>query len=192
MPYYEANGTMTHWHHIVPRHIGGTNDPSNLIELTVSDHADAHKWLFIEEGRPEDAIAWLTLSGQITYAEACLEAKRIGGERKARCGEVNGRFDDHRSWVDLLGEELAQIRRDEMSARQSGQGNPMYGKERADLRQRNLTNNCQKNLVSREKNRLAHLGKRFRQQTTTCTNCGKSGGVGAIKRYHNNNCKTIL
>jgi len=26
---------ITHKHHIIPKHIGGTDDPSNLIELTI-------------------------------------------------------------------------------------------------------------------------------------------------------------
>lgn len=37
-------GTMTENHHIRPKHNGGTNDPSNLIVLSVKDHIIAH-WL---------------------------------------------------------------------------------------------------------------------------------------------------
>lgn len=32
---------MKHIHHIIPRHMGGTDDPSNLIELTIQEHAEA-------------------------------------------------------------------------------------------------------------------------------------------------------
>ena len=41
---------MKHKHHIIPKHMGGTNDPSNLIELTVEEHAEAHKLLWEQYG----------------------------------------------------------------------------------------------------------------------------------------------
>jgi hypothetical protein len=34
-----SNATLKHIHHIVPKHMGGTDDPSNLVELTVAEHA---------------------------------------------------------------------------------------------------------------------------------------------------------
>ena len=42
--------------------MGGTNDPDNLVELTVEDHAIAHFVLWKMFGRREDKIAWLGLS----------------------------------------------------------------------------------------------------------------------------------
>jgi len=56
---------IKHKHHIIPRHAGGTNHPSNLIELTIEEHAEAHRILYEEYGRNEDKWAWLGLSGQI-------------------------------------------------------------------------------------------------------------------------------
>jgi hypothetical protein len=67
---------ILHKHHIVPKHAGGSDDPSNLIELTIEEHAEAHRVLFEEHGRWQDRIAWLTLSGQIDGAEAARQ-KRI-------------------------------------------------------------------------------------------------------------------
>lgn len=64
---------MKHWHHIVPKHAGGSDDPSNLILLSVEEHAEAHKKLWEQYGRWQDKIAWQTLSGQITMQEAKLE-----------------------------------------------------------------------------------------------------------------------
>ena len=61
---------ITHKHHIVPRHAGGTDDKSNLVELTVEEHADAHRKLYEQYGRQGDYIAWKALSGQISGAEA--------------------------------------------------------------------------------------------------------------------------
>lgn len=56
---------IKHKHHIIPRHAGGTDDPSNLVELTIEEHANAHKLLYEKYGRDEDRWAWLGLSGQI-------------------------------------------------------------------------------------------------------------------------------
>lgn len=56
---------IKHKHHIIPKHAGGSNDLSNLIELTIEQHAEAHRILFEQYGRNEDKLAWLGLSGQI-------------------------------------------------------------------------------------------------------------------------------
>lgn len=61
---------MTHWHHIVPRHQGGTDDPSNLVELTVEEHAEAHRVLWETYGNEYDNIAWRCLAGSIDGEEA--------------------------------------------------------------------------------------------------------------------------
>ena len=64
---------LLHKHHIIPRHIGGSNDPSNLVELTVEDHAIAHKVLYGFYSRWQDKLAWETLSGRITKEQAIRE-----------------------------------------------------------------------------------------------------------------------
>lgn len=60
---------IKHKHHIIPRHAGGTDDPSNLIQLTIEEHAEAHRILYEKYGRDEDRWAWLGLSGQIGKEE---------------------------------------------------------------------------------------------------------------------------
>jgi hypothetical protein len=45
---------MKHIHHIIPKHMGGSNDPSNLIKLTVAEHAEAHRKRFSESMK----ISW--------------------------------------------------------------------------------------------------------------------------------------
>ena len=69
--------TIYHKHHIIPRHMGGTDDPENLVEVTIEQHAELHRQLWEELGHWQDRIAWQMLSGQITTAEAAQEARRL-------------------------------------------------------------------------------------------------------------------
>ena len=54
---------LKHRHHIVPKHAGGSDDPSNLVEVTVEEHANLHLALYLEHGRWQDWIAFNMLSG---------------------------------------------------------------------------------------------------------------------------------
>jgi len=60
---------MLHKHHIIPRHAGGTDDLTNIIELTIQEHADAHRRLYEQYGRWQDKVAWQGLDGQIGKEE---------------------------------------------------------------------------------------------------------------------------
>jgi len=59
----------THQHHIVPKHMGGTDEKSNLIELTIAEHAEAHRLLYEKYNRTQDKVAWLGLAGIIPYSD---------------------------------------------------------------------------------------------------------------------------
>ena len=65
-----------HKHHIVPRHMGGTDDSKNLIKVNTALHAFLHKLLWEEHGNQYDFIAWKCLSGQITNEEANILATK--------------------------------------------------------------------------------------------------------------------
>ena len=41
---------VKHKHHIIPKHMGGNDEPSNLIELSVEEHATAHRKLYEQHG----------------------------------------------------------------------------------------------------------------------------------------------
>jgi hypothetical protein len=72
---------MIHKHHILPRHAGGGNEPSNIVELSIEEHAEAHRKLYEEHKRPEDKIAWLALSGQLTKQECVIAGLKVGREK---------------------------------------------------------------------------------------------------------------
>ena len=74
--------TIYHKHHIIPKHMGGSDDPSNLIDLTVEEHAEAHRKLFEEHGRWQDEVAWKCLSGMIGQEEAIKQILSMAGKHK--------------------------------------------------------------------------------------------------------------
>jgi len=80
------NGMKKHIHHIVPKHAGGTDDPSNLVELSVEEHAAAHLALYEKYGRWQDKVAADLLSmGETNEAwQAWSEARRKRNEGKRR------------------------------------------------------------------------------------------------------------
>jgi len=81
---------MNHNHHIIPRHMGGTNDPNNLIKLSVVDHAAAHLKLYEEYGKYEDWLAWKCLSGQGKNLDFIKERIKLGGYKQGRINRENG------------------------------------------------------------------------------------------------------
>ena len=81
------NYMLKHIHHIVPKYMEGTDDPSNLVELTVEEHAEAHRLLYEQHGNWQDRIAWLSLSGQIGKDEAIQEARGAANRGRKRTPE---------------------------------------------------------------------------------------------------------
>ena len=79
--------TIYHWHHIVPKHAGGTDDTSNLVRLTVEEHAEAHKKLYEQYGREQDRIAWLGLSKRIDKEEARILAVKASNTGRKQTEE---------------------------------------------------------------------------------------------------------
>ena len=87
--------TIYHWHHIVPKHAGGTDDPSNLVRLTIEEHAEAHKKLYEQYGREQDLWAWQGLSGQIGKDEIIYKSWRKGSQTKISCKYCSRKISEH-------------------------------------------------------------------------------------------------
>jgi hypothetical protein len=74
---------MLHKHHIIPRHMGGTDDPSNLVSLTPAEHAEAHRLLYEQHGHWQDYVAWQGLSKLDANFDAAKQAIIEGGRKGA-------------------------------------------------------------------------------------------------------------
>ena len=67
--------------------MGGSDDDNNIIELTVEEHAQAHKILFEKYGCWQDKIAWQALSGQIGKEEIIRNVQKLTHLGKKRSKE---------------------------------------------------------------------------------------------------------
>jgi len=92
---------MKHIHHIIPRHMGGSDDPSNLIELTRAEHAEAHMKLYEQFGKKEDLGAYYLLTGQTD--EAAKISSSLGGAVQGKINASNG----HMARIQKLGDVVA-------------------------------------------------------------------------------------
>ena len=93
--------------------MGGTDHPSNLVRLTIEEHAEAHRKLFEEHGRWQDEIAWKTLSGQISNAEAIKMAQKIantGDKNPTKNPEVRKKMSEAHKGKKLSEEHKQKIR----------------------------------------------------------------------------------
>jgi hypothetical protein len=79
----------THKHHIIPRYMGGIDEPENLVEVTITQHAMFHFCNYQLWGNLEDRLAWRGLSGQITPDEVALEAMILGGKKGGNKNKEN-------------------------------------------------------------------------------------------------------
>lgn len=61
--------------------MGGSDDPENLIELSIEEHAEAHRILYEKYGKVEDYWAWKGLSGQIGKEELLREINIYNGKK---------------------------------------------------------------------------------------------------------------
>ena len=88
---------MKHKHHIIPKHMGGTDEESNLVELTVEEHAEAHRKLYEEHGRWEDYLAWQGLARLMTREELVKEMLSQAGKKgsKNQLGKKRGKYKKH-------------------------------------------------------------------------------------------------
>ena len=78
---------MKHKHHIKPKHEGGTDDPENLKELTIEEHAEIHRILYEKNGKIQDFLAWRGLAGLMAKEEIVKSLLSHAGKKGGSSGK---------------------------------------------------------------------------------------------------------
>lgn len=178
--------SIYHKHHIVPRHMGGLDDPSNLIELTVEEHALAHKKLYEKYNKPEDYAAWQGLSGMMGKQQIISYMQSEATKRKNKKEVENGTHP-------FLGERNPSRRKVKNGTHHFQQnignrpGDEAQRKMVADGTHQWLTPEHADKVGKRSKSLIADKKHPF-GKLVKCPNCNKEGQLSAMKRWHFVNC----
>ena len=125
-----------HKHHVVPRHAGGTDDPSNLTcPLTIQEHAEHHRYRYEMLGEWQDRIAWQSLIGMIPKQEAIRQIHVENG--KASRGKT--RSEETRRKISNILKNRSEETRRKMSEAHRGKPNPMTGKSHSEETRRKMS-----------------------------------------------------
>ena len=179
--------SIYHSHHIIPRHAGGTDDPENIILLTIEEHAEAHRLLYEKYGRWQDFYAWKGLSGQINMT---IEKFQIFQEKVADATRKRVRDGTHHllkrpdgtsvvsdlvaaGTYHMLGGEI----QGRTSRRRVAEGTHNW------LGDGTLQRNIQNRLVEQGKH---HFQNKIKKE---CPHCNKLFDAGNYKRYHGDKCR---
>lgn len=119
-----------HKHRIVPGHMGGTYEPSNVINLTIQEHAIWHYELWVYYGKSEDWVAWKCLSGCAKDPEVWFTKCGLGGAKISV--SLKRYYETHHS--PMFGNKHSEKTKNKMSrvkiekGTAKGQNNPMFGR----------------------------------------------------------------
>lgn len=161
----------THIHHIIPRHMGGTNNPENLVELTVEEHAEAHRKLYEEHGHWQDHVAWKALSGQINSDEIRRLKTILTWTGRKHTEESKEKIREARS-------NQTMFPRDEKTKKKISEsliGHP-------------VSDDTKKKISEKTKGKTKS-NKGQPKRKIDCPHCGKTGAIAMMYRWHFNNCK---
>jgi hypothetical protein len=181
---------MYHKHHIIPKHMGGTDEKENITTLTVEEHAEAHRILYEEHGKLEDYLAWKGLLGQISKKEILTEIYRKNGSKQGKNNKGK------RAWnKDLpMSEEQKQklsvpkSEKHKEALRKPKSKKEKMGKYERTLEIREKIRENTKNQFATEESRLRH-SESVKSVKAICIYCGLTTVPGNINRWHNENCK---
>lgn len=198
------NNNMKHKHHIIPKHMGGSNDPSNLVELTIEEHAEAHRKLYEQYGKPQDKRAWMGLAKILTGEEIINEilcAPKSEDHKRKISMALKGRSAPwaigNKNATVLKGRSRTEETKKKIAKSKTGKERPdMFGNNYATVLKGRKKTIEHKQVVLDALNTKEVKDKISaswsNKPKVTCPHCGITGTQGHnMNRYHFDNCKGL-
>lgn len=191
---------MKHLHHILPKHMGGSNDPSNLVELTVEEHAEAHRKLYEEYGRLQDKRAWLGLakimSGEEIIKEILTSPKSEEWKEKNRKPKKDkSKYFGNTNAKGNAGKSKSEEHKKKMSLNKLGKARPdLLGNTHATALKGRKKDSAHQSAINKALNSIEVKEKIAaswaNRPLVKCPHCGLEGKQGHnMNRYHFDKCK---
>ena len=130
-------------HHIVPKSLGGTDDPENLVDFTAREHFIAHLLLAkIHGGKMIHAVYMMsTREGytnrtyekmRIQFIEG-IKNNKVRGDRISKALKGRPKTEEHKeayrqSRINGVGWVCPESKKEQQRTTMKGSGNPMWGK----------------------------------------------------------------
>ena len=176
--------SYTEKHHILPRSLGGTNLPNNLVKLTGREHFICH-WLLVKmvTGPAREKMIYAFRMMRVTSRD------HSGNRYKTKL--TSRIFAKYRK-------EHFEIHSKNMKGRISPTKGKKFGPQSIELRLRNSQSNMGKNLGKEPGNKgkpqpdCIKNKKRKPKPIVTCPHCGSVGGKSAMARWHFDKCKSLI
>jgi hypothetical protein len=172
-------------HHIIPRCMGGSNDPENIVKLTAREHYICH-WLLAKTYNTKKlwgAFAMLCVSStkhQRLTNSKLFERARIA-RSKASSGSGNGMYGKPSACKSHTPETKEKMRLAKL------------GKPRIQTVKRPPASQETKDRISKAKLGVPSKLKGRPANRIKCPHCYKIiGGEGNFNRYHGNKCKNKM
>ena len=176
----------THKHHIIPRHAGGTDDPSNIVELTLEEHAEAHRKLYEQYGRWQDKLAWKGLSGMLGKEDIIKEIQRQNGKKVGALPWVPREVIHSEETRKKISKTLTGKKQSEETINKRAESN--RGKRRSQETIERMSKSASgRTYDSDARNKFSEAAKN--RPKVTCPQCGKRGDISPMKRHHFSNCR---
>lgn len=149
--------------------MGGTDDTSNLVEVTVEQHALLHKQLWEDLGHWQDYLAWQGLSGMISCEDVVLQATRNAFRGRKHTQETKRKMSEKRRGVPKSEEHRKKLANRTLSPEHkeklisASRGRTLSDDHKQKLRQHNLGKKLSDD--HKEKIRVGNLGKKKKRKT---------------------------
>jgi hypothetical protein len=139
------------------------------VELTIEQHAEAHRVLFEQHGRWQDELAWEMLSGRVTGEEGRLIALREG----------------------IKNRDMSYVKTPEYRAKMSAKlkGRPYVNKKGPWTRTKEANEKISRSHQGNQYG-VGNRGNYHPHPLVSCPHCDKQGKGPVMKRYHFDNCKS--
>lgn len=189
--------TYTESHHIIPKSLGGSNDASNLVDLTPREHFICHRLLVkMTEGIAKRKMAyglWAMTMANKKQDRIVINSRlfeKIRTDRiAAQIGVPHSRERIEKIRASNTGKIQSEATKRKRAEARTGFKNTDATKQKMKESAAKRWANTADDTARRQKIKEARALQKIVTVQVTCPHCGKVGGNRIMPRYHFDNCK---